>query len=223
MANSAVSTLPRDTLRTNASSSPGSSVVASCGRSASSGLSTTAVLRRGSSSARPQVSKTPAGRKGVGRISTYPDSASDLPIGAAAFLNVGQPTAGRGGRQHRRDHVETLQAQHLLDEVGRLDQVGTPTRRGDVQHRRIVRVRLHPSADLGQSADGHTVAVGHAGGAVGQVDGHLHRRAATSRHEAGRRASRSGWARRHHRRFRPAARAHRSRAATEIAGSTPRS
>ena len=39
-ANSATSAQPRETLRDNASSRPGSSVVASCGRSASSGLST---------------------------------------------------------------------------------------------------------------------------------------------------------------------------------------
>ena len=70
IAYSATSTTPRDTLRPKASSSPGSSVVASCGRSASSGLSTCVVLCRGSSSGRPHWSHTPAGRNGVGRIST---------------------------------------------------------------------------------------------------------------------------------------------------------
>ena len=54
--------------------------MARCGRSASSGLSTDVVRRRGSSASRPQWSNTPAGRNGVGSTSTYPDSASDLPI-----------------------------------------------------------------------------------------------------------------------------------------------
>jgi hypothetical protein len=40
MANNATSTMPRDTLRAKASSNPGSKVVAKCGRSASSALST---------------------------------------------------------------------------------------------------------------------------------------------------------------------------------------
>ncbi len=70
IANSATSTMPRDMLRTNASNSPGSRVVASCGRSASNGLSTCEVVRRGSSGGRPQVSNTPAGRNGVGSTST---------------------------------------------------------------------------------------------------------------------------------------------------------
>ncbi|CPB31091.1 Uncharacterised protein [Mycobacterium tuberculosis] len=70
MANSATSTSPRDTLRTKASSRAGSSVVASCGRSASSGLSTRVVMRRESSASSPHKSNTPAGRNGVGRIST---------------------------------------------------------------------------------------------------------------------------------------------------------
>src|SRR5262249_38361166 len=69
IAYSAVSTAPRDTLRPKASNSPGSSVVASRGRSDSSGLSTSVAVRRGSSAGRPHWSNTPAGRNGVGRIS----------------------------------------------------------------------------------------------------------------------------------------------------------
>ena len=70
MANSATSMMPRDTLRANASSNPGSKLVAKYGRSASSGLITCVVLRRMSSAGSPQASKTPAGRNGVGRTST---------------------------------------------------------------------------------------------------------------------------------------------------------
>ena len=53
MANSATSPNPRETLRDNASSNAGSSVVARSGRSASSGFSTAVVLRRGSSAGSP--------------------------------------------------------------------------------------------------------------------------------------------------------------------------
>ena len=91
IANSATSTAPRDTLRANDSSSPGNNVVASCGRSDSSGLSTCVVLRRSSSGGKPHWSNTPAGRKGVGRISTYPLSASDFPIARRRFCTGVRP------------------------------------------------------------------------------------------------------------------------------------
>ena len=54
------------------SSSPGSNVVASSGRSDSSGFSTLVVLRRGSAASRAQTSKTLAGRKTGGGTSTNP-------------------------------------------------------------------------------------------------------------------------------------------------------
>ena len=129
-ANSATSAAPRETLRTNASSSPGSSVVASCGRSASSGLSTVMVARRGSSAGSPQASNTPAGRNGVGSTSTKPLSASDFPIARRRCCAAVRPRPGGRGRQHRRNLLEPLEPQHLLDQVGGLLEVGPPTRRG---------------------------------------------------------------------------------------------
>ena len=61
------------------------------GRSDSSGLSTWVVVRRGSSGGRPHWSNTPAGRNGVGRISTNPLSASDFPTARRRFCTGVRP------------------------------------------------------------------------------------------------------------------------------------
>ena len=46
-----------------------------------------------------------------------------------ALLRGGEAATGRGGGQHRRNGVEALQPQHLLDEVRGLGEVGPPRRR----------------------------------------------------------------------------------------------
>ncbi|RAO53124.1 hypothetical protein PSN01_03942 [Micromonospora saelicesensis] len=55
--------------------------------------------------------------------------------GPAATLPRGQTASRRRGRQHRRHPVVPVEADHLLDQVGRVGQVGPPGRRGDAQHR----------------------------------------------------------------------------------------
>ncbi len=162
---------------TNASSSPGSSVVASCGRSASSGLSTVAV-RATRDRRRPDPRCRTPRQAGTGSAGSRRSrcSASDFPIGRRRFCTAVSPRPAGRQRQHRRDDVETLEPQHLLDQVGGLAQIGTPTR------------RLATSRSV--SAVGHSVTaapiwvsrravtprrVAHAGGAVGQIDRHADR------------------------------------------------
>ena len=86
-------------------------------------------------------------------------------------LGLGEPVPGTGLRQGRRDGVVPAEAQHLLDQVGRVGEVGTPGRRGDDED-------VGPGVGDG-GADGlepldddraRDVDTGDAGG---QVDGHL--------------------------------------------------
>ncbi len=151
---SETSFIPRDTLRCSVSSRPGSSVVASRLRSASSGLRTTTVLRRTSSAGRPKASHTASPMNGNGSTSTYPASASARETAAAAPLAVGQAAAGRGGGQRRRDAVVALQPQHLFDEVGGLAQVAAPARRDrrDQAGAVVARADRDLAADLGAAA-----------------------------------------------------------------------
>ena len=93
---------------------------------------------------------------------------------AAALLARGQSAARGGGWQHRGDGVEALQSQHLLDEVGGRDDIGTPTRRGDGQYIRT-RVGCHPGTDLREAAHRGAVGIHHTGHPIGKVDGHPHR------------------------------------------------
>lgn len=90
--------LATETLRASTSSRPGSSVVASSGRSASSGLRTLVVVRRGSSASRPHVSNTCAGRKTGARTSTWPSAARARPTARRRFwLGVSPRPAGAAG------------------------------------------------------------------------------------------------------------------------------
>ncbi len=97
IAKSARSTMPRETLRDNASSSPGSSVVASCGRSASSGLSTWVVCaerRR-----RPDPRHRSPGRQERRRQDLdVAGQRQRLADRAATALHGREPAAGRGRR-----------------------------------------------------------------------------------------------------------------------------
>ena len=98
-----------------------------------------------------------------------------LTDGTAALLRGRQTTPGRSIGQHRRDDVQALQSQHLLDQVGgRLD-VRAPTGRRDDQVRRVG-VRLHPGADLREPADRSAIGVGNPGHPIGKVDRHPDRR-----------------------------------------------
>ncbi len=101
MANSAVSTLPRDTLRTNASSSPGSSVEASCGRSAFQrvehhvGVRAARVIERQA----PGV-EVPGRQEGCRQdLDVSVDSASDFPIARRRFCTAVRPRPA--GREYR--------------------------------------------------------------------------------------------------------------------------
>ena len=94
---------------------------------------------------------------------------------AATLLPRCQAATGRRGGQHRGDGVEALQSQHLLDEVGGRDDIGTPTRRGDGQYIRT-RVGCHPCADLGEATHRGAIRVDHTGRPIREIDGHPHRR-----------------------------------------------
>ena len=91
-----------------------------------------------------------------------------LADGAAAALRRRQSTAGRRQRQHRGNNVQAFQPQHLLDQVGRLQEIGPPTRRRDGQ---AVAGIADRGADLGQPPGRRTRAVAHTGHAVRQVSG----------------------------------------------------
>ena len=147
IANSAVSTAPRETLRPNASKQPGQQRGGQLRP-----VRFQRVQHLGGRAARvvggrPHWSNTPAGRNGVGRISTYPLSASDFPIARRRFCTGGQAAPGRCLRQHRRDDLEALQPQHLFDEVGGLANVGPPAGRCG---RDLTVVDDDLGADLGQ-------------------------------------------------------------------------
>ncbi len=186
-ANSATSTAPRETLRASASSNPGSNVVASSGRSDSSGLSTRVVLPAlvvGGQA--PPVED--AARKERGRqyldVAVERQRLSDRP---ATFLARCEAPPGRRQREHRRDDR-------------RVPPAGSPPRPGrraggcrgassaaspSPCHRR--RRPRHRSAS---TASGRTVRIVDTGGAIGKVGGHARPGDATSPRSAGHPASR---------------------------------
>ena len=217
IAKSPTSTAPRDTLRPKASSSPGSSVVASCGRSASSGLSTCVRCGGVVGGQAPLVehSRREERRRQDLHIAVERQGFSD---GSAALLDRAEPAPGRRQRQHRRNDLEALQPQHLFDEVGGLAQVGPPARRGR-RHPARRSPRRHRS---GSACVAWCRRLVDACGAVGQIDGHadrrvrpvIARRITTPVGERGFDCAASDSAN---------SAAQRSSAATDIAGSTVRS
>ena len=218
---SARSTAPRDRLRTSVSSRPGSNVVASSARSASSGLRTGTVWRRGSSAGSPNASH-------VGRPDERERQHLDVARlgqgdrhGAAAPLRRGEPASGGRGGQLGRDRRRSPPA-------------AAPPRRG---RRAAARSGRHdggvattwprPSAPAparraqptwprrrGRGAG----RVRHARHPVGQVQRHPHRA-----RPRGRRRRRCARPRSCRRRARRAARATRSAATGGSCGSTVRS
>ena len=89
--------------------------------------------RRTSSAGRPSPSSSAAPMNGKDSTSVSPAEARSAAISRSRRCAGGQPGAGRGLRQHRRDGVEPLQPGDLLDQVGRPGQVGPPARRGNRQ------------------------------------------------------------------------------------------
>ena len=77
-----------------------------------------------------------------------PRPAPGRPSGGGAAPAVSPPPAGRE-RQHARDVVVAVEPDHLLDQVGRGDQVGPPGRRGD---RRAARRPRRPCSRSGSAA-----------------------------------------------------------------------
>ena len=145
--NSARSRCPRERLRASVASRPGSSVVRSAGSSSDSGLrTTTTVAARVVVRQAERVERRRPDER-VGRRLDVPGLGQRAADAAAAALHVGQPAAGRRGRQHRGDVVVAGEPDDLLDQVGRVGQVGAPRRRGDGERAAVAcRRRSRPAS-----------------------------------------------------------------------------
>src|SRR5699024_5294978 len=80
--------------------------------------------------------------------------------GAAAALRRGEAAAPDRGRQDQRDGLQALEAQDLLDQVGRDGQVAAPCRRGDLE---VLAGGDDRAADLLEAGDDGLAAVVDAG------------------------------------------------------------
>ena len=144
---------PRDTLRDNASAMQAGAWWRD-GRSASSGLSTAVVMRRGSSAGgRSHWSNTPARQGTASAALDVADERQGLSDRARRFWMAVEPAARGCGGQHRRNLCRGFQSQRTsLDEVGGLHEVGPPT--GRVTTRIASRHRpRRPARRSGQPVD----------------------------------------------------------------------
>ncbi len=133
IANNATSTMPRDTLRDNASSSAGQQR-----RRQMRPIGLQRIDHPGGAAPSVVGGQAPGiehtrRQKRCRKDFDVTGQCQRLADRSAATLNGGQPAAGRSRRQHRRNDFQPFQSQHLFDEVGRLQQVWTPARRGHDQ------------------------------------------------------------------------------------------
>ena len=112
-----------------------------------SGWRAAAARRRASSAGIPSASRSAVADERVGERLDVAGGGERAADATPRALRRGEPVAGRRRRQRRRDGVVAAEAQHLLDEVGRVGEVGTPGRRRsreDVGRRRRRRRRRRP-------------------------------------------------------------------------------
>ena len=180
---------------------------------------------RGADRRRPDPSCRTLRRAGTASAGSRrsPDSASDLPIARRRFCSAVSPrpagaagsTDGMTSRPSSRSTSSTRSAGCTRSgrQLGGVT-TSTPASSSATATRAPIWVSRAAVAPVG---------VAHTGGAVGQVDRHLHRQAVTSPRAAGRRASRSALGSTTPPAISASRAAQRSSAATEMAGSTARS
>ena len=130
-------------------SRPGSSVVRSPGSSSDSGFRTTTTGTAGVVVGQAQRVQRRRPDERVGRrldVARLGQRAADA---APAALHLGEAAAGRRRREHRRDVVVPGEPDDLLDQVGRVGQVGAPRRRRDGEG---IAARVDVAADRARAA-----------------------------------------------------------------------